>query len=128
MSEAEIRSISSRRAEQIGRREFDAMVDDFYDESAQLLASGVATVRGRDSIRRFWRDAPDAGLVALTLETREVQVSGELAYEVGAFFRTLRPHHGAPFQEIGKYMVVYRRGGDGTWRAVAEMFNTDSRR
>lgn len=128
MSESEIRTISSRRAEQIGRREFDAMVDAFYDESAQLLASGVATVRGRDAIRGFWRDAPEAGLVALTLETREVHASGDLAYEVGSFSRTLRPRHGAPFQEVGKYMVVYRLARDGAWRAVAEMFNTDSRR
>jgi ketosteroid isomerase-like protein len=128
MSEAEIRRLSRERAERIGRREFDAMVDGFYDEDAQLLASGVATVRGREAIREFWRGAPGRGLVSLTLEARDVEVSGEIAFEIGAFVRTLRPRHGAPFQEIGKYLVIYRDTGGGAWRAVAEMFNADSRR
>ena len=128
MTESRIRDMSSNRTDRIGRREFDAMVDEFYAADAQLLASGAATVRGIDAIRRFWRDTPEEGLVALTLETREVQESGELAFEIGSFVRTLRPRHGAPFQEIGKYLVVYRRIDDGEWRAVAEMFNTDSRR
>jgi len=127
MSEAEIRRLSRERAERIGRREFDAMVDAFYDDDAQLLASGVATVRGRDAIRAFWKGAPGRGLVSLTLEARDVEVSLELAYEIGTFFRTLRPRHGAPFQEIGKYLVIYRDRGDGAWRAVAEMFNADAR-
>lgn len=128
MTESRIREISRKRSERIDRREFDAMVDEFYDEDAQLLASGTATVTGRDAIRGFWRETPNEGLVALTLETRDVQASGELAFEIGSFVRTLRPRHGAPFQEVGKYLVVYRSKGDGKWRAVAEMFNTDSGR
>lgn len=128
MSESEIRRLSRERTERIGRREFDDMVDAFYAEGAQLLASEVAAVRGIDDIRDFWRRTPDEGLVSLTLEAKDVEVSGELAYEIGAFYRTVRPRHGAPFQEIGKYMVLYRLQDDGSWKAVAEMFNTDSRR
>lgn len=127
MSESEIRRLSQERAERIGRREFDAMVEAFYAPDAQLLASGVATVRGLDAIRDFWRGAPGSGLVSLTLEARDVEVAGDVAYEIGAFFRTLRPRHGAPFQEVGKYLVIYRKTDD-SWRAVAEMFNADSRR
>ena len=62
MSESEILRLSSERAERIGRRAFDEMVDDFYADDAQLLASGVATVRGREAIREFWRATPDDGL------------------------------------------------------------------
>ena len=127
MTETEISRLSRERTERIARREFDEMVDGFYAEDAQLLPSEVAMVRGRDEIREFWRATPENGLVALTLEPREIQVTEALAYEIGAFFRTLRPRHGAPFQEMGKYMVVYRSDGD-RWRAVAEMFNTDARR
>lgn len=129
MSESEIRRLSKERAERIGRRELDAMVEGFYAPDARLLAPGVATVRGLDAIREFWRAAPATGLVSLTLEARDVEVAGDFAYEIGAFNRTLRPRHGAPFQEKGKYLVIYRRMEDGgAWRAVAEMFNADSRR
>lgn len=122
-----IREISRQRAERIGRRAFDEMVDAFYAEDAQLLPSGASTVRGRDQIRRFWHLTPDEGLVSLTLGSREIKASGELAFEIGRFSRTVRPRHGAPFQDHGKYIVVYRRGAEG-YQAIAEMYNSDARR
>ncbi|MDX1392943.1 MAG: DUF4440 domain-containing protein [Gemmatimonadota bacterium] len=128
MSESEIRHLSRERSDRIGRREFDRMVDGFYARDARLLPSGAAAVEGADEIREFWRRTPDDGLVSLTLETGDIEVSGDLACEIGVFYRTVRPRHGAAFQEVGKYMVVYRRQADGAWRAVAEMFNADSRR
>lgn len=129
MSETEIRRMSRVREERIGQREFDDMVADFYAEDATLLPSGSTSVHGRDDIAAFWRATPENGLVALTLDAGEIEVSGDLAYEIGQFTRTLRPRHGAPFQETGKYLVVYRRldGEDDAWRAAAEIFNSDSR-
>ena len=127
MSEASIRQLSSERASRIHRLEFDEMATVFYAHDATLMPSGGETVRGIDAIREFWRATPKDGLVALTLELLDVEVSGDIAYEVGHFNRTLRPDHGAPFQEHGKYLVVYRAGAEGDWKAVAEMFNSDSR-
>lgn len=121
-----VRGLSRRRAARIARRAFDEMVDDFYSRDAQLLPSGAATLRGREEIRRFWRRAPEEGLVSLTLGSREVEASGELAFEIGRFSRTVRPRHGAPFQEHGKYIVVYRLEA-GNYRAIAEMYNSDAR-
>lgn len=128
MSESEIRALSTRRAEQIHRMELDEMASGFYATEATLMPSAAATVRGIDAIREFWRDTPSNGLVSLTLETQAVDASDDLAYEMGRFNRTLRPRHGAPFQEHGKYVVVYRRAEDGSWRAVAEIFNSDAPR
>lgn len=124
----EIRGMCRERAERIGRREFDAMVDAFYAEDAQILPAGERAVRGIDAIREFWKRTPDEGLVSLTLETSEVGASGGLAYEIGRFSRTLRPRHGAPFAEHGKYVVLYRRQPDGSLGAIAEMYNSDARR
>jgi ketosteroid isomerase-like protein len=122
-----IRQLSRERAGQIGRRAFDEMVDTFYAEDAQILPSGAAAVRGRDDIRRFWRSRPEEGLVSLTLGSREIDLSGTLAFEIGRFSATLRPRHGAPFQDHGKYIVIYRREPEG-FRAIADMFNSDARR
>lgn len=128
MSESEIRRMSRTRAEHIGKRRFDEMVDGFYAADAKLMPSGSVTARGREEIREFWRSTPEHGLVELTLEPRDIDISGELGYEIGRFSRTLRRRHGAPFQEAGKYVVIYRADGSGGWRAIAEMFNSDSRR
>ncbi len=126
-AEAVIRRLCRERSERIGRREFDEMVEAFYDRDAVLLPSGAATVRGLEAVRDFWRRTPAEGLVSLTLGTLQVEASGDLAYEIGSFSRTLRRRHGAPFQEHGKYLVVYRLRGEDGYRAVAEIFNSDAR-
>lgn len=147
-----IRDLTRSRVQWIRDREMDRMVEEFYSEDALLLPSRRPAIRGREAIRAFWRETPDQGLVSLSLETTEAAGSGQLAYEVGRFSRTLRPRHGAPFQDHGKYLVVYRvvNGGSGHGeaggrdqgqgdgggeagplprsgglRAVAEMFNSD---
>ncbi|MGH7539385.1 MAG: YybH family protein, partial [Gemmatimonadota bacterium] len=126
-AEETIRRMCRERAERIGRREFDAMVDGFYADDARLLPSGEKTVRGIDAIRGFWRQAPADGLVSLTLETHDVEASGDLGYEIGRFSRTVRRRHGGPFAVHGKYIVIFRRREDGAYRAVAEMYNSDAR-
>lgn len=119
-----IRELCRRRVERIRDKEFDAMVDEFYATDAILLPTRRPAVQGIEAIRAFWRETPETGMVSLSLEPTYLEAGDGLAYEVGNFDRTLRPRHGAPFQDRGKYLVVYRRVG-GRWRAVAEMFNND---
>lgn len=126
--EDRIEQMCQARTERIRHREFDEMVEEFYAPDGLLLPSGRPALRGRDEIRAFWRGTPERGLVSLSLFSQHVEASGDLAFEVGTFSRTLRPRHGAPFQDHGKYLVIYRRQEDGGLRAVAEMFNADSRR
>ena len=37
----------------------------------------------------------------------------------------MSPPAGDPVQDIGKYIVVYRRQANGAWQAVADIFNSD---
>lgn len=104
------------------------MVDEFYAPDGILLPSGEPSLRGREAIRGFWRERPEKGLISLTLSSSETAGSEELAYEIGRFESTVRPPHGAPFQDHGKYLVIYRKQPEGAFRAVAEMFNSDARR
>lgn len=123
--EAEVRHACRRRMERIRARELDEMVDEFYADDAVLLPAGREAVRGIHAIREFWRETPKTGLVSLSLESSRVEGEAGFAWEAGTFSRTLRPRHGAPFQDHGKYLVVYRREANGELRAVAEMFNSD---
>jgi ketosteroid isomerase-like protein len=104
--------------------EIDAMVDGFYAEDARLLPPDQPTLEGREALREFWKEAPRQGLMHLELKPREVAGSGDLAYERGEFARRLRPRHGHPFKDVGKYLVVYRRQPDGRYRAIVEIFNS----
>lgn len=123
--EATIRAMCARRVRRIRAQELDEMVEEFYAPDAVLLPANRPAIEGIDAIRAFWRETPDTGLVSLSLETERVEGTPALAFEIGGFARTLRHRHGAPFQDQGKYLVVYRGDGEGGLRAVAEMFNSD---
>jgi uncharacterized protein (TIGR02246 family) len=106
-------------------RDAAALADGFYTDDAILLPPGAPMIRGRDRIRDFWAKLMADGLTGLRLDTLDVIGDGSMAYEVGQFEMTVQ-QDGPPQQVGGKYMVVFRRGDDGAWRAAADMFNADS--
>ncbi len=125
---AAIRALSERRAAHIRTRSVEEMVDDFYADDARLLAPGRPEVRGRAALREFWQGEFEAGLVALTMELIEIDGEGGFAYEIGAYDIMIRRSARAPHQDHGKYLTVFRRQRDGSWKAIADTFNSDHRR
>jgi ketosteroid isomerase-like protein len=67
----------------------------------------------------------DAGIRDVRLEATETGTSGELGYAVGVYAFTLPTADGGAMSDEGTCLVVFRRGADGSWRAIAEMFNSD---
>ena len=120
-----IREKTAERVRHIRDQEMDAMVDAFYADDAVFMPPNHLEVRGREALLAYWRERPDEGLLELELEPTHVESSGDLAYEVGRYTSLLRPRHGSLLQDYGKYLVVYRRGEGGEWRAVADTFNSD---
>ncbi|MER8578508.1 DUF4440 domain-containing protein [Mesorhizobium sp. M1423] len=74
-------------------------------------------------MEEFWQGAIKAGMKNLTLKALEVEGSGNLAYEVGAFTLSVPSKGGAPSTVAGKYIVVWKKGGDGTWRLHRDIWN-----
>lgn len=119
-----LETLRTARIQRLMDNQLDAMVDGFYAEDARLMPPDQPTLEGREAVRAFWKDAPQAGLLDLKLTAREVDGSGNLAYERGEFARRLRPRHGHQFTDLGKYVVVFRRQPDGEYRAIVEIFNS----
>jgi ketosteroid isomerase-like protein len=56
----------------------------------------------------------------------DVRVSGDLAIETGHYAWTLVPKNGAPMPpDKGKYVHVWARTPDGTWRVIRYFSNSD---
>jgi ketosteroid isomerase-like protein len=97
----------------------DILVETFYTEDAHLLPPGHPLIRGRSQIRHFFQNLRQAGAGALSAATIQIEVSGDLAYCLGTYaFGTLATNR-------GKFLEVYRRQADGSWKMVADMFNCD---
>ena len=99
----------------------DALVQAFYADDAQLLPPNTPKVSGKAAITEFWRGIIQAGASDVSLDTTEVSTSGDLAYGVGKYKFKMA---GAP--QEGKYVVVYRKQQNGRYKAVVDMFSSNS--
>ena len=90
-----------------------------YIEDARLLPPDSAMVKGRKAIAEFWAAAvPALGIKSLALKTIELTVTGATAHEIGEAALALTS--GAA---TIKYVVVWRKEGDGQWRWAIDIWN-----
>ena len=84
-------------------------------------------VTGRTAIREFMRAFLSMPAFSLSFKTAKADVSrtGDLAYSYGTNKVTLVDPIGNRMKDRGKYLTVYRKQSDGTWKVMADMGNSD---
>jgi uncharacterized protein (TIGR02246 family) len=110
-------------AEAFGRGDA-AAVAAWYSTDATLLPPDQQMLKGRDAIQSFWQGAMSMGITEAELETVEVEVRDDIAYEVGRFVMTIRPEGGDAAKMTGKYVVVWKQEG-GSWKMHVDIWNGD---
>ena len=88
-----------------------------YADDALLLPPDGGIVSGHDAILAFWQDGIESGI---SFEVVESSVSAGNGYVVGRFL--MEANDSAP-ADSGKYILCLKRGRDGAWRVVADMWN-----
>ncbi|MEO8563875.1 MAG: DUF4440 domain-containing protein [bacterium] len=100
----------------------------YYADSASMLPSGAPLVVGRDGIRRAWNSVFEIPGFRTTshLVVADVSRAGDLAYTQGSYEATFNGASG-PATEKGKFLTVWRKSADGSWKIVSDAFNADAR-
>ena len=88
-----------------------------YADDALLLPPDGGIVSGHDAILAFWQDGIESGI---SFEVVESSVDAGNGYVVGRF--VMEASASAP-ADSGKYVLCLKRGRDGAWRVVADMWN-----
>jgi len=123
---AAIRGLDKEFMRAAHAKDAGALVAAFYAPDAVLMPPNRPIVKGRVQIRAFLQGLMDGGLSSIALKTTKIESVRDLAYGRGTYTLVITPPGGAPAQDTGKYVVVYRRKGRaGAWRAVADIFNSD---
>lgn len=100
----------------------------FYADDAEQLPVAEPAVVGRAAIREEW--AKVFGIPGFSNQARmtrvEVSGGGTLAYTRGTYETAMKAPDGTTTVERGKWLTVWRRQPDGSWRIAMDIFNTDA--
>jgi uncharacterized protein (TIGR02246 family) len=100
-----------------------ATIASLYTETAKMLPPDATEIAGREAIQAEWQSWIDGGFKDLTLEAQEVEASGDLAYEIGSFSLQVPAENNDMVTASGNYVVVWKRGAEGSWRLQVDTWN-----
>lgn len=120
---AAIDSLDREFARLANAADFASLVKMYYATDAVMLPPNAPAVQGQGNIEAFLRTFPP--ISNMQLHTDEVDGVGDLAYVRGRYTMTLTPPGGAAMADSGKYLEVFRRQSDKSWKAVRDMFSSD---
>lgn len=85
-----------------------------YDEDATVIPAGSEPLRGRAAIENLFRNA-QATLRNVKLETTDLRIVGDYAYESGKSHHVDTSADGKMTMATDDYVVIWKRGKDGQW-------------
>jgi len=99
-----------------------------YADDANLMVPGFPIATGKTAETQLLKGLLMDPNLALTFTAIQVEVSkgGDLAYTRGNYSMTMTDEKTKkPMVEKGKYVTVYRKGADGSWKAIQDINNAD---
>ncbi len=124
--EAAIRAAESEWSKAAEAQDIEGFLS-FWTDDASVLPPNRPIGIGKDAIQavvsEFWAD-PD---FAESWQPTKVEVgrAGDLAYSVGTWDFTTSDAEGKPVSGRGKYVTIWKKQRDGSWKAVVGIFNSD---
>jgi len=99
----------------------------FVEATGSVMPPNGPIATGPDAVRAlftgFW------ALPGISLHwqatSAEASQSGELAYSSGTYDLTFNGPDGKPVSDKGKFVTVWRKQSDGSWKVVRDIFNSD---
>ena len=97
----------------------------FCDDQVSMLVSNVPIATGKDAVRKAI--AYDFANGDLVWHANKVGVarSGDMGYTVGSYDLKMKDTSGKPVLDKGKFITIWKKHADGSWKVIYDMFNTD---
>jgi len=124
--EAALKEWDMQWSKAAGAKDVDKTVS-YYAADAIVMPPNAAAVTTKAAVRKIWNDLLTApGFSGGWKPTKvEVAKSGDMAYVSGTYEMTLNDASGKPVTDRGKYLEAVKKQADGTWKCVADIWNSD---
>ncbi|MFQ5664365.1 MAG: YybH family protein [Terriglobia bacterium] len=121
---AALRDTERRAATAANQKEVEGWLAVFA-EDASMFPPNAPIVTGKQALRewgRAWMATPGFAF-ALQPDKVEVSRAADLGYTLGTYQITMNDPHGNPLTERGKYVTVWKKQPDDSWKVVADIGN-----
>ena len=97
-----------------------------YTGDAIAMLANQAAVEGKQAIQASYEAMFKGNAVKIALTPLETQVAGDWAYDRGNATITVTPKSGKPMETFGKYLTIYKRQPDGSWKIYRDISNSNN--
>ncbi|MGA2981363.1 MAG: nuclear transport factor 2 family protein [Terriglobales bacterium] len=101
----------------------------YYAEDASTLFPGSGILNGKAAVKAAMVPFMADPNFSLTFQSTRTMASkgGDMVYSLGTYTMIMtNPKTKKPMTDKGKFLTVYTKQADGTWKAVADTYNSDS--
>jgi len=124
--EATLKNLDAEWSKAAGAKDIEKTVS-YYSDDALILPPNLPTIQGKKQARAMWQGMFSVPGFGGGWKATKVEVarSGDLGYVTGTYELSETDASGKPMVDTGKYLEVWKKQADGSWKCVADMFNTD---
>ena len=126
-AQAQVRAADAEWAKAAESKQLDAMVA-YYSDDAIVLPPNEPVAKGKDAVKAALGPMFSAPGFSLTWKATDAGAakSGEMGYTVGTYDMTMNDAKGNPMPDHGKYVTIWKKQADGSWKAAVDAFNSDA--
>ena len=101
-----------------------AALASLYTEDARILPPNSEMIQGREGIEAYWAGGFQMGIKDIVLTAVDVIGMGDMVCEIGKAVVAIQPEGMDAIEDIAKYLVVWKKDVDGTWKLHVDIWNT----
>ncbi len=109
--EQALRDLDAQWSAAAAAKDLDKTVS-YYAESAMVMPPNASAAMTKESIRSAWKEMLTTPGAAISWKATKVEVA-----KSGASGKSVKDH--------GKYVEIFKKQADGTWKVVADIWNSD---
>ena len=94
-----------------------------YTDDATAIPPDGEIIKGKKAIEELYKKFFQIGMKEIVFTTIEVGGSGDTAYEIGKTKVRIQPEGQAAIQDSTKYLVIWKRQPDDTWKVLVDIWN-----
>jgi uncharacterized protein (TIGR02246 family) len=120
----EVEEIFVRYADAANAEDTDTWIT-LWDEDGIQMPPGAPAIVGRDAVYQRVRKTHQAmDIKGFAIELEEAESAGPWAYARGIYSMSMTPKAGGDTMQVnGKYLTIFRRQSDGSWKIYRDCFN-----